>query len=324
MNISLSEASKLNYSLEDAFQIINSIIISEREKYENIIKKMTEKIKELNIEIDQLKDENLKCKNTIFQLQNQFTLLSNSLLQPNEIPDNILNEKININRSTNYNYEKLIKNNINISNDIYPNKEIKNIQNNYNSVNLNNNIIPNYTKKEPHKLNIDYRQYKNYMNQRLFNKKLVKKLNSFNLRKDKKFSKSFNYQNNIPFKIIKKKNDNDNNIREIYSQSSNDLDIHNYFKLNNNFDINNKIERKSFGSYAKNNLTNEKQSENKDKFNIIKKRIKNMKKGLSINSNRNNISKESINIPKIKYNTFRINRGNGFYIDNSENKNIFE
>ena len=324
MNISLSESSKLNYSLEDAFQIINSIIISEREKYENIIKKMTEKIKELNIEIDQLKDENLKCKNTIFQLQNQFTILSNSLLQPNEIPDNILNEKININRSTNYNYEKLIKNNINISNDIYPNKDIKNIQNNYNSVNLNNNIIPNYTKKEPHKLNIDYRQYKNYMNQRLFNKKLVKKLNSFNLRKDKKFSKSFNYQNNIPFKIIKKKNDNDNNIREIYSQSSNDLDIHNYFKLNNNFDINNKIERKSFGSYAKHNLTNEKQSENKDKFNIIKKRIKNMKKGLSINSNRNNISKESVIIPKIKYNTFRINRGNGFYIDNSENKNIFE
>ena len=324
MNISVSEVSKLNYSLEEAFQIINSIIISEREKYENIIQKMTEKIKELNIEIDQLKDENLKCKNTIFQLQNQFTLLSNSLLQPNEIPANIFNDKINSNRNANYNLEKLIKNNINISNEFFPNKEIKNLKNNYNSVNLNNNIIPNYTKKEPHKLNIDYQQYKNYMNQRLFNKKLVKKLNSFNLHRDKKFSKSFNYQNNIPFKIIKKKNDNDNNIREIYSQSSNDLDLHNYFKLSNNFDINNKIERKSFGSYAKQNYTNKKQNENKDKFNIIKKRIKNMKKGLSINSNRNNISKESINIPKIKYNTFRINRGNGFYIDNSENKNILD
>ena len=324
MNISISEVSKLNYSLEDAFQIINSIIISEREKYENIIQKMTEKIKELNIEIDQLKDENLKCKNTIFQLQNQFTLLSNSLLQPNEIPANIFNDKINSNRNANYNLEKLIKNNTNISNDFFPNKEIKNLKNNYNSVILNNNIIPNYTKKEPHKLNIDYQQYKNYMNQRLFNKKLVKKLNSFNLHRDKKFSKSFNYQNNIPFKIIKQKNDNDNNIREIYSQSSNDLDIHNYFKLNNNFDINNKIERKSFGSYAKQNYTNKKQNENKDKFNIIKKRIKNMKKGLSINSNRNNISKESINIPKIKYNTFRINRGNGFYLDNSEYKNILD
>jgi hypothetical protein len=324
MNISISEVSKLNYSLEDAFQIINSIIISEREKYENIIQKMTEKIKELNIEIDQLKDENLKCKNTIFQLQNQFTLLSNSLLQPNEIPVNIFNDKINSNRNANYNFEKLIKNNINISNDFFPNKEIKNLKNNYNSVNLNNNIIPNYTKKEPHKLNIDYQLYKNYMNQRLFNKKLVKKLNSFNLQRDKKFSKSFNYQNNIPFKIIKKKNDNDNNIREIYSQSSNDLDIHNYFKLSNNFDINNKIERKSFGSYAKQNYTNKKQNENKDKFNIIKKRIKNMKKGLIINSNRNNISKESINIPKIKYNTFRINRGNGFYLDNSENKYILD
>ena len=162
------------------------------------------------------------------------------------------------------------------------------------------------------------------MNQRFFNKKLVKKLNSFNLHRDKKFSKSFNYQNNMPFKITKKKNDNDNNIKEIYSQSSNDLDLHNYFKLSNNFDINNKIERKSFGSYAKQNYTNKKQNENKDKFNIIKKRIKNMKKGLSINSNRNNISKESINIPKIKYNTFRINRGNGFYIDNSENKNILD
>jgi hypothetical protein len=49
-----------------------------------------------------------------------------------------------------------------------------------------------------------------------------------------------------------------------------------------------------------------------------------MKKGLSINSNRNNISKESINIPRIKYNTFRINRGDGFYIDNSENRNLLD
>ena len=324
MNISISEVSKLNYSLEDAFQIINSIIISEREKYENIIQKMTEKIKELNIEINQLKDENLKFKNTIYQLQNQFTLLSNSLLQPNEIPDNIFDDKININKSTNYNLQKLIKNNINIPKDIFTNKKINNLQNNYNSVNLNNNIIHNYTKKEPHKLNIDYRQYKNYMNQRLFNKKLVKKLNSFNFNKDKKFSKSFNYQNNMPFKITKKKNDNDNNIKEIYSQSSNDLDIHNYFKLNNNLDINNKVERESFKSYVKQNYTNKKQNENKDKFNIIKKRIKNMKKGLSINSNRNNISKESINIPRIKYNTFRIKRGDGFYIDNSENRNLLD
>lgn len=296
MNISLSEISKSNYSLEDAFQIINSIMISEREKYENIIQRMNEKINELMIEIEQLKEENLKCKNTIFQLQSQFTLLSNSLFQTNEIPDNqALNDKININKNTSYNLEKLIKNNINISSDIYSNKEIKNLNNNYNSVNLNNNIIPNNIKKDIHKLNINYQQYKNYMNQRLFNKKLVKKLNSFNLHKVPKFSKSFNHQNNIPFNIIRKKNDNDNNIRQIYSQSSNDLDIHNYFKLNNNFDISNKV-----GSSARHNFTNRKQSENnKDKFNIIKKRIKNMKKGLSINSTRTNISKESVYIPKI-------------------------
>ena len=317
MNISLSDVSKLNYSLEDAFQIINTIIISERDKYEKIIQKMNEKIQKLNIEIDQLKDENLKYKNTIFQLQSQFSLLSNSLLQPLEIPS--LSDKNNRNRNINYNLEKLMKNNENISHEIYPNKEIQNFKTNYNSAILGNNIIPNYTKKEPHKLNIDYQQYKNYLNKRLFNKKLVKKLNSFTLHKDKKFSKSFNYHNNMPFKIIKKKIDNDNNIKEIYSQSSNDLDIHNYFKMSNNFDINNKVERKSFGSYAKHNYTNKKLNENNDKFNIIKKRIKNMKRGLSINSNRNNISKESTIVPRIKYNTFRINRGNGFYMDNSEN-----
>ena len=85
MNRTINEIQK--YSLEDAFNIINSIINNQKEKYENTINTMSQKIDELKLEIEQLKEENKKYKNKIFQLQNQFYSLSKTFYQLNEAPN---------------------------------------------------------------------------------------------------------------------------------------------------------------------------------------------------------------------------------------------
>ena len=292
MNRNINESKRIKYSLEDAFQIINSIISDEREKYENIINTMKQKINELKLEIEQLKEENKIYKNKLFHFQNQFYSLSKTFYHLNETPGQYY-----INSSIDNIKHKNEKNNrIVIPSDI--SQTISNSEN----LEFNNNFMNNDINKfKKSKFNMN-----NSSKQQIFNKNLIKKINSFNLKNDKNISKSFNNKINIPIKLVKKSTDN-NIIKEDYSQSFNDLND-NYFReqtktINN---INN--ERKILLNNDLLNYTNKKENTQKEKFNIIERRIKNMKRGLSIHkTGRNQINNDNNEFFRAKYDTFSVN-----------------
>ena len=286
MNSNINEITKVNYSLEDAFQIISSIINTEREKYENIINNMNQKMNELKTQLDQLKDENSKYKNKIFELQNQFVSISNTISQLNEVKDS---KAINENNLNLYSSETFDKNNSEktINNNDQTNRlqnEFKSLnnkddnKNSYNNLDSKNNINSNFVDKELNKQNNNFQQYKISLNKQLFNKKLVKKNNSLNiLTKNKNISKSFNYQNHIPVKIVRNNNDIDGQLTNNYSQSTYNLYSNNLLKSNGKIINNPKSERRSFENYAMDNYSNKKNNTQNDKYNNIERRIKNMK-----------------------------------------------
>ena len=292
MNRNINESKRIKYSLEDAFQIINSIISDEREKYENIINTMKQKINELKLEIEQLKEENKIYKNKLFHFQNQFYSLSKTFYHLNETPGQYyINSSID-----NINHKNEKNNRIVIPSDI--SQTISNSEN----LEFNNNFMNNDINKfKKSKFNMN-----NSSKQQIFNKNLIKKINSFNLKNDKNISKSFNNKINIPIKLVKKSTDN-NIIKEDYSQSFNDLND-NYFReqtkaINN---INN--ERKILLNNDLLNYTNKKENTQKEKFNIIERRIKNMKRGLSIHkTGRNQINNDNNEFFRAKYDTFSVN-----------------
>ena len=291
MNSNINEITKVNYSLEDAFQIISSIINTEREKYENIINNMNQKMNELKTQLDQLKDENSKYKNKIFELQNQFVSISNTISQLNEVKDSKAINENNLNLYSSETFEKNSSEKINNNND-FTNRlknEYKSLnnkddnKNSYNNLDSNNNINSNFVDKELNKQNNNFQQYKISLNKQLFNKKLVKKNNSLNiLTKNKNISKSFNYQNHIPVKIVRNNNDIDGQLTNNYSQSTYNLYSNNLLKSNGKIINNPKSERRSFENYAMDNYSNKKNNTQNDKYNNIERRIKNMKSGLSI------------------------------------------
>lgn len=316
MNSNINEITKINYSLEDAFQIISSIINTEREKYENIINTMNQKMNELKTQLDQMKDENSKYKNKIFELQNQFASISNTISQLNEVKNN---KTINKNELNLYSSEILDKNSsgkINNNNDLTnrfknENKPLNNKDDNINSyvsLDSKNNINSNFEDKDLNKQNNNFQQYKISLNRQLFNKKLVKKNNSLNLlTKNKNISKSFNYQNHIPVKIVRNNNDLDGQIKNNYSQSTYNLYSNNLLKSNGKIINTTKSERRSFENYAMDNYSNKKNNTQRDKYNNIERRIKNMKSGLSIyNIDRNKTHNENREFCH-KYNTYTLN-----------------
>ena len=255
------------YSLEDAFNIINSIINNEKEKYEHIINTMNRKIDELKSEIEQLKEENKKYKNKIFQFQNQFYSLSKTFYQLNEVPNKkLLTEN---------------KQNIfsNIQNEILNISDTNNLTHNNNFI---NNSIINSNKK---KLDLN-----SSIKQQLFNKKLIKKIDS----------KSFNNKIIGPIKLANRKY-----IKPTFSDSLNDLNT-NYFKEQNKTidNINNERNIKNFNL---GNYTYQKQNTQKEKFNIIERRIKNMKNGLSIYKAGRNKFHDDNSYFRTKYDTYSIN-----------------
>ena len=295
MNKNISENKKIKYSLDDAFHIINSILIDEREKYENIINTMNQKIKELKLEIEQLKEENKIYKNKLFNFQNQFYSLSKTFYHLNEIPGkNYIKSNL---ETSNHKKEGINK--------IIPN-EISQKINNSENLEINNNFINNDLNNfKKSKINLN-----NSIKQQLFNTKLIKKLNSFNLKNEKNIPKFYNNKINIPFKIVKKNNEN-NNTQEDYSQSFNELND-NFFREQNKTISNFNNERKIFLNYDIQNNTNKKENSQKEKFNIIERRIKNMKNGLNIHkAGRNKINNDSTEFFKAKYDTYSvINRAN--------------
>ena len=323
MNYNLNETQKINYSLEDAFRIINSIINSEKEKYENIINIMNQKITELKLQIKELKEENTKYKNKIFHLQNHFVSFSNTISELNEMSDKQIINENNNNKILNNDdilknkevFNKMKKmsismnsndNNINIFNnsDLNNNKDYKLINNNIND-NLNKNNFNN--------LNINYQQFKNSLNQQLFNKKLIRKINSFSQR-EKTGSKSFNFKNNIPIKIIKRNNEDDRNT-DNNTGSINSLDV-DLLKFRNKNNCILKNDRKLYDKNSMQSYSYKRQyNSQKDKYNKIERRIKNLKNGLSIyNSEKNKNFNEFGENYKIKFNnTFN---GNSYNIHN--------
>jgi hypothetical protein len=317
MNSNINEITKVNYSLEDAFQIISSIINTEREKYENIINTMNQKINELKTQLDQLKDENSKYKNKIIELQNQFVSISNTISQLNEVKDNkALNEnKLNLYSSETFdknNSEKTINNNDQTNRLQNEFKSLNNKDdniNNYISIDSKNNINSNFVDKDLNKQNNNFQQYKLSLNRQLFNKKLVKKNNSFNLlTKNKNISKSFNNQNHIPVKIVRNNNDIDGQMKNNYSQSSYNLISNNLLKSNGKIINNAKTERRSFENYVLENYSNKKNNTQRDKFNNIERKIKNMKSGLSIyNLDRNKTHFENREFYNNKFKTYTLN-----------------
>ena len=210
----------IKYTLNDAFNIINLIINEEREKYENIIKTMNQKISDLELEIKQLKEENKNYKDKIFQFQNHFYSLSKTFYNLNDNPQKqLINEKnknIYFNKNNgNQNIEK--------SNDFF--QTISSDNNN-----LNNNILKNnWTNLKESNLNVN-----DSMKQQLFNKKLFQKINNFNIKNEKNISKIFNNKINEPIKFNKKIVDNYS--QQTYSQNLNDLNERYKEKNNNNID----------------------------------------------------------------------------------------
>ncbi len=290
--------SKKEYSLEDAFHIIQSIINSEKDKYEKIINSMNQKMSELKVKLKQLQEENVKYKNKIFQLQNQFFSLSKTLYQLNEAPDKSLSFDINNKKE----YHTL--------DDLNQNKEMINqiqndnsqIDNNKDDNELNNN--DNYMDNEInhfYKTDLYFDHFKNSFNQRLFNKKLIKKINSFNQKNNNIGSKSFNNQTQAPIKIVRRNKDKEDFLQNNFKNNLND----NYFKeQNKTFNS----DRKMYDNYGLQNFTNKKENTQKEKFNIIEKRIKNMKNGLSIyNIDKTKFNNDINDYSRTKYENYSLN-----------------
>ena len=319
MNSDINGITNIEYTLEDAFeiiksslgdsyQIINSIMLSQKKKYEDIINSMDKKIGILNIQIENLKKENSKFKNTTLQLQNKLLTLSDNLkqLSKDDNNDNIKNDikyrnlKGN-NLSKNKETVEQIKNDI--AQELNDNDSINNQKFNKMNNNYYNNELFNLNKPT-----IDLDQIKTSINHQLFNKKLKKK--------ERKFPKGFNSSNNdtTPTRIIQK--ENNLFIKENESQSSNSLENNYNKKLQSKSISNLNKRRKTFNNLALNNSISQIDGNPNDKFNMIAKRIKHLKNGLTINNIENN------NDNNIRYyTTYSLSRKNYF---NSRDINSFD
>lgn len=307
-NYTLEDAFEIiKTSLGDSFQIINSIILAQKKEYDDIINSMNKKIVLLNKQIEQLNLENSQLKSTILQLQNKLITLSQNLKQLSKGEENEDKKRID-NKYINLKQNNLNKHKIKVSkiqNEMV--QELKDINSNNNNildkldVNFMNNEIYNMNKQT-----IDLEQIKKSINQQLFNKK-------FKMKKEKTFSKGFNLTNkdSTPTRLIQKGKANTLFIKENESQSSNSLD-NNYNKQQSYTISNINHRRKTFNNFMFRNTGVQNEMNQKDKFNLIAKRIKHLKNGLSINNLENN------NDNNIRYNTtYSLNRRNRSNINNN-------
>ena len=316
MNRNINEFSNNHYTLDDAFeiiksslgdsyQIINSIILSQKQEYEAIINSMNNDIGILNKKIEQLKEENNQLKGTILQLQNKLITLSNNLRQLSKDDQNNV-KKLETKYSNlkqkhlNKNKEKVDKIKSDIKQDLN-----NNILNNFD--NKNNNTNDEILKSNMY--TIDIGQIQKSLNQQLYNKK-------FKIKKGKTYTKGFNtiYKDSTPTRVIQK--DNNLYIKENESQSSNSLE--NNYNQHQSKTINSINHKRTYNNFAFKNNVIQNEPNQKDKFNLIAKRIRHLKNGLSIN-NLDSANNEN----NIRYNTttMSLNRRN---YSNINNTNIFD
>lgn len=294
MNSNINELLNTKYTLDDAFeiiksslgdsyQIINSIILSQKQEYDSIINSMNNELGILKRQLEELKVENTQLKETILQLQNKLITLSRNLRQLSK------DDQIDI-KKANLKQKNLNKNKENVD-------KIKNdIANNFD----NNNILNNNSYNEIIKANmktIDTEQIKKSINQQLFN-------NKFKMKKEKTFTKGFNtiYKDTTPTRVIQK----DNNLYIKENDSHISIDSENNYNQQQSKTISNINHRRTtYNNFPFKNEIIKDETNQKDKFNIIAKKIRHLKNGLSINNVDNNDS-------NFRYNTttFNINRRN--------------
>lgn len=306
MNSNINGMANVEYTLEDAFeiiksslgdsyQIINSIISSQKQKYEDIINSMDKKISILNNQIEKLKNENSKLKSIANQYKKKILSLSYNLKQLSKDDDFYENKKSDIKK--NFRQNKLFRNK----------EKIKEIQNDIEQETNTNDSInnQNFNKIDDNYFNNDLFNF----NKQTFDIEKIKnsfnhQLSKYKIKKERTFTKGFNNNDITPTRIIQK--ENNLFINENESQSSNSLE-NNYNKNIQSKTISNtKQRRRALKNLAfnNNNLSNIENGQ-KDKFNNIAKRIKNLQKGLNINNPENN---EDNN--KRFYTTYSLNRKN--------------
>ena len=306
MNSNINGMANVEHTLEDAFeiiksslgdsyQIINSIISSQKQKYEDIINSMDKKISILNNQIEKLKNENSKLKSIANQYKKKILSLSYNLKQLSKDDDSYENKKSDIKK--NFRQNKLFRNK----------EKIKEIQNDIEQESNANDSInnQNFNKIDDNYFNNDLFNF----NKQTFDIEKIKnsfnhQLSKYKIKKERTFTKGFNNNDITPTRIIQK--ENNLFINENESQSSNSLE-NNYNKNIQSKTISNtKQRRRTLKNLAfnNNNLSNIENGQ-KDKFNNIAKRIKNLQKGLNINNPENN---EDNN--KRFYTTYSLNRKN--------------
>ena len=308
MNNNIKGISNIEYTLEEAFekikialgdsyQIINIIFLSQQQKYEDIINSLNKKINKLNNQIERFKKENSKLKNTNIQLQDKLLSLSQMLSQLSKEDNDLQKKDIKYNlKKKNYfknktKVQEIHRNFMQNLNDIKT-RDYKN--NDRNDDNFINNEIYNINKQT-----IDIDQIKNTNKDQLINKNV-------NFKKEKTFTKGFNLSNNesTPKKIYDK--GNKVLINENESQSSNSLK-NNYNIQQSNTISNLNYRRNKYNKlvFEDNTINNDNDNNRKDIFNMIAKRIRHLKNGLSINKIENNNG-----INERNYTTYSLKRRN--------------
>ena len=291
MNNNIKGISNIEYTLEEAFekikialgdsyQIINIIFLSQQQKYEDIIKKENSKLKNTNI---QLQDKLLSLSQMLSQLSKEDNDLQKKDIKYNLIKKNYFKNKTKV--------QEIHRNFMQNLNDIKT-RDYKN--NDRNDDNFINNEIYNINKQT-----IDIDQIKNTNKDQLINKNV-------NFKKEKTFTKGFNLSNNesTPKKIYDK--GNKVLINENESQSSNSLK-NNYNIQQSNTISNLNYRRNKYNKlvFEDNTINNDNDNNRKDIFNMIAKRIRHLKNGLSINNIENNNG-----INERNYTTYSLKRRN--------------
>ena len=272
--------------IDDAFILIKSIMKEEKDKYTNKIISMNKKLNEQKLEIERLKNENIKYKNKFLQLQSQFNFISRIVgqignFQGNKIRKGELDNSIDILNKV----KNDILQTLNNEDDIFLDNTFEN-----NTMNMNNieDINLNQNKK---------------INEQFYNKSILRKINSFNKKSERiNLNKSFN-DTKFPIRILGRKNDS-----------------RNYYFFTGK--PNNKFSNIIYDNYRIQKYSSKQSNSHRGKYNNIQNKIQKLRRSLSINNleeekDTNDICKD---FSKTKYHTYFIDKyALNAYSDNINN-----
>lgn len=274
-------------NLEEAFQMISSIFVSERTYYEQIIESLKEKITDLESQLSESQNQNILYKNKITQLQSKLRSVANTVTRIEEGDDDFLDEFENDNESK---FSKSKLNMINI--------------NSFRKGNCINEGKETFNKKISYheKLKTDFcsdfqnikETYLNNENRKLGSANPIRKKNNiFGQVKGRSTMNSININSinnkHIPVKIKKKNID----------MCMDDINYNNNNKMIDSFDDNSESDKNNDFQNQKNRTMGNifefnndskvlKTRQSSDKFDLIENKIRNMRTNLSIYNIQNN------------------------------------